>query len=153
MWLELLKGSLFSFGSVYFFSVVFRAPRRTQAVCGLIGALCYTLFSLMKLRDISLMIAYFLPTLLLAVLCEVGAIALKAPATVFLSTSVLGLVPGLDLYRTMSLLTAGDMERGAQIGVQTLLEIAIMAMAMALGLFLVRLARSGYRRLKRRERS
>ena len=151
MWAELLKGALFSFGSVFFFSIVFRAPRRTQAVCALFGALCYTIFSFLKLWGVSLMLAYFFSTLLLAILCEAGAILLKAPATVFLSTSVLGLVPGLDLYRTMSLLTAGDTEQGAQIGIQTLLEIAIMAMAMAIGLFAVRQIRSVYRTLCRRK--
>lgn len=150
MWLELCRGAFFSFSSVFFFSIVFGAPRRTQAVCGLIGALCYTLFSLLKLEGVSLMLAYFFPTLLLAILCEAGAILLKAPATVFLSTSVLGLVPGLDLYRTMSLLTAGKVDQGAQIGIQTLLEIAIMAMAMAIGLFAVRQVRSGWRILRQR---
>lgn len=145
IWPRLFRVFLFSFGSVFFFSIVFRAPRRTQAVCGLIGSLCYTLFTLLKLKGVALMLSYFFPTLLLAILCEAGAILLKTPATVFLSTTVLGLVPGLDLYRTMSLLTAGDMEQGTQMGIQTLLEIAIMAMAMAIGLFLVRLVRRGWR--------
>lgn len=144
---QLAKGFVFSFGAVYFFSVVFCAPRRTQLACGLIGALCRTLFSTMQMAELSPMLCYFVPTLLLALLCETGAVIFKSPATVFLSTSVLGMVPGLALYRTMRLLTSGSLNEGAQIGIATLLEIAIMAMAIALGLFLVRMIRKGYRRV------
>lgn len=135
------RAFVFCFGAVYFFSVVFQAPARTRLACGLIGAVCYTLFVLLKHFNTPILASYFAATTLMAFLCELCAIWLKAPATIFISTSILGLVPGLDLYRTMSLFTLGEYEAGAQIGLQALMAIGAMAMALALSLFVIQIIR------------
>lgn len=148
MLVDYIKTFIFSFGSMFFFSFVTCAPKRTRHVAGLIGAVGYIVFFAFKKLGIQDFLCYFLATLIMAILCELCAIWQKTPATTFISISILGLVPGIDLYRTMQLLTLGEYSAGTALGISAILAIGTMAMALALCVFVVRMVRkqgSGFR--------
>ncbi len=152
MW-DLLRAFIFGFGAIYFCSFVFRAPKRTRIATGLIGAVCYTGYAALGDAGAPVIVSYFTATFVMAVLCELCAVWLKAPATIFISTAVLALVPGLDLYRTMRFFTFGEYSAGSQTGLSTLMVIGTMAMALALGFFAVKSVRRTCAALTRRRRT
>lgn len=136
---DFFKEFIFSFGAVYFFTFIFNAPKRTRLIAGLIGAVSYALFIVLKALDSPLLACYFISTLLIAFLSEFSAKILKAPSTVFISIAILALVPGIGLYRTMNLLTFGNYGSGTEVGIQTLLAIGSIAMALAVSLLILKL--------------
>lgn len=143
---ELLLHLPFCFAGVCAFAYLFRAPRKLIAVCGAIGTLGYALYSALTLLALPELLCFFAATLIISLMSEAGAIIWKSPALIFLSTSIFVLVPGLDLYKTVSLLVFGDYYAGAQTGIRTVLIIGAMAMAIAVGTFSVQ----GIKRLARR---
>ena len=58
-------------------------------------------------------------TLVVALLSEVLARVLKAPATIFLIVGIIPLVPGGGLYYTMDYLISGDLDLFLREGLQT----------------------------------
>ena len=77
----------------------------------------------------------FLATVAVALLAEIFARMFKAPATVFLITGIIPLVPGGGLYYTMDALIDGNMALFAEKGI----EAAGIAGAIAAGSSLVRI--------------
>jgi len=75
----------------------------------------------------------FLATVAVALLAEIFARVFKSPATVFLITGIIPLVPGGGLYYTMDALIDGNMTLFAQRGI----EAAAIAGAIAAGSSLV----------------
>ena len=75
----------------------------------------------------------FVATVAVAILAEIFARIFKSPATVFLITGIIPLVPGGGLYYTMDALIDGNMALFAQRGV----EAASIAGAIAAGSSLV----------------
>ena len=75
----------------------------------------------------------FMATVAVALLAEIFARMFKSPATVFLITGIIPIVPGGGLYYTMDALINGDMALFAQRGV----EAASIAGAIAAGSSLV----------------
>lgn len=84
---------------------------------------------------------FFAASLAASFLCEIAAMLLKSPSTVFSCVAVLILVPGVDIYRTVSMLVFGQYGAGAQTGVRALLSIGAMAMAIALSALVMRIIR------------
>lgn len=140
--MELFYKLLFCFAGVCAFAFLFRAPLRLIPVSGVIGTLGYALYYSFLQLSMPDLFCFFTVTLFLSLLSEFGAILFKTPATVFLSTSIFVLVPGLDLYRTVSLFVFGDFVAGAQTGVRTFLIVGAMAMAIAFSTLLVRLVKN-----------
>ena len=137
--LELLSSFGFSFGAVYIFTILFCSPKRTRLISALIGAVSYTTFVLLGKLGVHFLVAYFFSTMIIAISSEIFAVLQKAPSTCFTNTAIIALVPGIGLYQTMNLFTFGKYEQGGEIGIQTLLSIGTMAMALAVSLMLIRL--------------
>lgn len=124
-WTEaLLEFALSALASVLF-AVLFRAPRKTLPVVGVIAGLGWVAFRAMG----GTLPAYFFATLGIAVAGEIAARALKMPATICTHVAVIPLVPGVGLYETMLHLVEGDTATGLAVGARTLLAIGMIAMA------------------------
>ncbi len=123
------------------FAVVFNAPRRTVLVSGIISLIEYFLYSVFLYFDMPYLFCFFASMLIASFLCEFAAMALKAPSTVFSCIAVLILVPGIDIYRTVSMFVFGEYSAGAQTGIRALLSVGAMAMAVALSALIMRIVK------------
>jgi len=64
------------------------------------------------------------------VLCELTARAVQRTTTLFLISSIIPLVPGLGLYRSMMALAGQDYQNALAIGIETLAGIGAIALAL-----------------------
>ena len=108
-----------SFIAVLAFAILFHAPRREWAPCGLTG--------------VSVVAASLYGTLALALLSRVLAVVRRCPVTVFLTGGIFPLVPGAGIYYTVYAFITGDNAGALFKGVETLK----IAGAIALGIVLV----------------
>lgn len=120
------------FGSMGF-ALLFGLPRRYLFAASLGGLLAWAVYLLAD----SLLHMAFLSNLLAAAFsvfyAEALARLLKTPATLFLTTAILPLVPGGSLYETMSHVVRGEMELARNCGNATLST----ALAIAVGISIV----------------
>lgn len=114
MFLHCLYAALASVAFAFIFEL-----RRWQHIvaAGFTGAMSWFVYLLLDgvMGDIG---CNFAATVTVALLSEIFARLLKAPATVFLIIGIVPLVPGGGLYYTMDALIDGDMALFAQKGIQ-----------------------------------
>ena len=110
------------------FSVLLHQPWRTVPVSTLIAMAGYTVFLLMGKTTL----AYFGATLLIGVCCEICARIMKRTATLFVTASIIPLVPGIGLYNTMLYVVEGDYGNAVQTGAATVLGICGIALAITM---------------------
>lgn len=127
-----LKDFLFCVPAAVFFAFLFRVPRRAIAVSAILGGLGYLIYDISAPLLNSAMAGYFFGTLFMAVCSEILARIMKMPATVFVITAIIPLVPGVGLYNTMMYLIEGQTQQAGQTGIDTILAIIAMAMALVI---------------------
>ena len=123
------------------FAFMYNAPRRAIIVSGVIGAVGYLMYTVFSLSDMPYMFCFFAAMLIISLLSEIAAIFLKTPSTVFLSIGVLALVPGLDLFKAVSMFVFGDYSGGSQIGIRAFFAVGAMAMGIAIGAYITRIVK------------
>ena len=74
------------------------------------------------------MIASFLGAVFCGLWSELWARRLRQPATVFLISAVIPLIPGNALYQTMNSLVTGEMRAAWRWGITTVLTMVFVAM-------------------------
>lgn len=121
------------------FSVLLNQPRRTILVSALIATAGYALFLFLGEGTM----AYFGATLLMGISCEISARIFKRAATLFITSSLIPLVPGIGLYRTMRYAIEGDYAQAVTVGMSTLLGVFAIALALTFSSILF----SGFHRL------
>lgn len=114
-----------SFAATVFFAMLLGQPRRTLLLSAAIAALGYLIFLLMGQTTV----AYFISTLIISLLSEVCARVRKMAATLFFTSAIIPLVPGLGLYRTMRYIAAHEYDMAASVGADTILGICAIALA------------------------
>ncbi len=124
-----------SFVGTLGFAYLLHAPRRAMLPASLIGAGAYFLYWSLMLTGLSEPFCVFLGTLCGAIAGHICARRMKMISTIFLTLSIVAVVPGLGLYRTMSLLGSGETTAGAQQGVQAMTSIAMIALGLGVGGF------------------
>ena len=125
------------FGTVGF-DMLARVPRRAWVPSGVIASLVYLVYWLLPLTGVSEYMAVFCGSLLGSILGHVWARRSKMINTVYLMSSIVPVVPGLGLYRTMASLGQGRTTQGANQGIQAMIVIAMTALGLVLGSFLDR---------------
>ena len=113
------------FVATVFFGFLLNQPIKTMVFSGLIATLGYGLYLALGQTTV----AYFIATLLIAVLCEIVARILKKTATLFLTSALIPIVPGIGLYRTMRYLVEDQYDQAVKVGSQTLFAICAIALA------------------------
>lgn len=112
------------------FALLFHVRREKLLLASFGGMLAWGVYLLAGLVSDQDVARYFLASVALTVYSEVLARVVKCPATVFLVTAAIPLVPGGGLYATMQLFLAGDFAASSARGLNTLL----LAVAIALGM-------------------
>lgn len=113
-----------------FFSILFKVPRKAILLGSILGGIGYAVYEWTTPILQSPIAGYFIGTLLMAVCSEVLARIIKMPATIFTIPAIIPLVPGLGLYNTMLYLVQGKDTLAAKTGIDTILDITAMAMAL-----------------------
>ncbi len=116
------------FAATCFFSFLLDQPLKTIVLSGLIGSLGYVVFVLLGKSAL----AYFMAAFLISVLSEITARILKRASTVFLISSLIPLVPGIGLYRTMRYLVDQETQQAVTMGIDTILGFCAIALGITI---------------------
>ena len=122
-----------SVGAAFFFSILFRSPYRALPISSILGGVAYVVYLLLENTFGWTLPGYFAGTLVVVIASEIAARIMKMPSTTFIVPSVIVLVPGFGLYRTMLYMVQNNYVLAAEQGTQTILAIGAMALAIALG--------------------
>ena len=127
---DIIVSAIGAFGGTVGFCYLLSAPKRTilpASVNGMIGFMIYVLLS--RYMGHGIMFSHFMATVVVTVICEMLARAMKLPSTIFLLTSLVPLVPGYSFYAAMLSLVE---DNGARAASQLLAAVQIVA-AIAVG--------------------
>lgn len=128
---KLILDLIYCFAAAYFYAMLMNAPKSTLIHCSLTASLGYILYEVCTKYG-SPMLGFFLGTTFIASLGEIFASRHKMPATIFIFPGVIPIVPGLGLYETILAFVRDDIFLALETGVNTILNIGCMAVAMAM---------------------
>lgn len=130
---ELIKIFLASFLGTLGFALLLHAPRRAWLPASLVGGVSYTLYIALLQAGSHQTVAMFAGALVGSLLAQACARRMRMIATIFLTLSIVSLVPGLGLYRCMEHLGAGRNAMGLQTGVSAMIDIMMIALGVGVG--------------------
>lgn len=112
------------------FALLFQVRRRKLLLASLGGLLAWAVYLALgpvMPQDVP---RFFIASMVLTIYAEVLARVVKCPATLFLVTAAVPLIPGGSLYHTMRYFVAGNFAASSAQGLNTLL----LALAIAVGM-------------------
>ena len=112
------------------FALLFHVKRERLLLASLGGLLAWGVYLLMGQVTDQDVVRYFVASVVLTVYAEVLARMVKCPATLFIVTAAIPLIPGGSLYRTMEFFMENDLEAFSQQALTTVL----LAVALAVGM-------------------
>jgi uncharacterized membrane protein YjjB (DUF3815 family) len=127
---EIVLDLIFCFAATLFFALIMNAPKKTLVATSIIASIGYVIYITLS-KELNVTLGFFAGTTFIAMQGEVLARKHKMPATIFIFPAVIAMVPGLGLYQTMLALVQNDIQHALEIGANTILNIAAMAVAMA----------------------
>ena len=110
--LDVLRHGSLAFVATLGFAVFFNVPRRTLLACGLTGLLGYLAQTLALGQGVPPPGAAFVGAALVGLLSEIFAYRFRLPATVFIVSGFIPLLPGITATRAMIDMMSGDYARG-----------------------------------------
>ena len=125
-----LVGSFF--GSLGF-GILLQAPRRSLLVASLIGSAGYGLYWTLVQLGAAELLAMFVGAALGALLAQYAARRMRMIATIFITIAIIPLVPGLALCRCMTYIAQGESALGAQVGLNAMQDILMIALGISVG--------------------
>ncbi len=128
--LHVLRQASLAFVAVLAFAVLFNVPRRSLLACGVTGVTGYLAMLLARDLGATPAGAAFIGAAVVGLLGEVFAHVYELPATVFIVTGVLPLLPGIAATRAIIELMSGDYARGGP----NAINAALNAFAIAAGI-------------------
>ncbi len=133
---SLLRAFFGSFFSTLGFAFLLRTPKQSWLVSSLIGAIGYTLYTLLIHFGVSEPASMFAGMLAASLLAHFAARRMRMIATIFLTLSIIPAVPGLGLYRFMALLAQGRTGESIHVGVTAMTDIVMISLALGVSSFL-----------------
>lgn len=131
MFLYYLRDVVACFGATVFYCIIMSLPKRALVFSSLCASVTYLIYRMIFLMAGAEFVGYLIASFFAAFISELLARICKMPATVFVFPSVISLVPGLGLYRTMLCLVQNDMSGFASAGTKTLMISGIIAVTVA----------------------
>ena len=122
---------LLGFFATLAFAVVFHVPKKHLMTSGLIGAIGWTIFVIVKF-EIGSFVAGFAAACAIGLLADICARKFHQAATVYIIPGIIPLVPGAGMYYTTLYLIHGEMSMAADKCVETLM----MAGCISVGLLM-----------------
>lgn len=140
--MSLLTGALRMFASAFFgtlgFALLLHAPRKAWLPASAIGAVAYTLYWLLHEAGLGMSMSVFIGALTGSLMAQGCARRMRMIATIFITLSIVAMVPGLGLYSCMALLAQGETAAGLRAGVEAMATITMIALGLGVGGFLFR---------------
>ncbi len=122
------------------FAMLVHEPKRSWLPSGIIAGLSYLLYwALAYQLNVPDPMAIFIGSLFGSLTGQLGARKMKIIGTVFLMSAIVPVVPGLGRYRMMAFLGAGETAKGADMGIEAMITIAMIALGLGMGSFIDRL--------------
>lgn len=146
--MQLITAFLGSLG----FAMLFHVRREKLLLASLGGLLAWGVYLLMGLTSDQDVVRYFVASVVLTIYAETLARVVKCPATLFLVTAAVPLIPGGSLYRTMQYFMMGEFSACSVQGLNTVLLAVAIAVGMLCPMSLFQLARRTRLILRRREK-
>ena len=120
------------------FGLLLHAPRRSRIAAAALGGLGYALYYLLIQLGATEAVSIFAAACLSSFLAHTCARRMRMIATIFVTLSIVYLVPGLGLYRCMALIGEGKNALGLQTGAAAMISFIMIALGLAVGSFLFR---------------
>lgn len=139
MGISLLSALVTSFLATLGFGVLLHAPKRALVWASLTGMAANGFYWSLGAAGASDHAAIFAAAAGAAILAELLARRMKMAATIFITLSIIPLVPGLALYRTMAYFAKGQSQSGLELGIYAMITFLLIALGVAMGSFIVRL--------------
>lgn len=111
------------------FGILFNVRGKKLAAVTVAGGIFWALFLVLCGLGASEVTAYFVCAVGISVFAELMARAMKTPASVFITPSLIPFIPGSSLYYTLSYAFSGDVDLFAKKAISTL----SLASALAIG--------------------
>lgn len=121
-----------------FFSVMFNNTARQLPFCGIVGAIGWLFYLLVRDQSGSVVLASFAGALIVSIIAYLMSKFRHAPITVFQIPGIIPMVPGMGMYQTLLSVITGDYEQF----LFRLLETLQIAGAIAVAMMLVFSARA-----------
>lgn len=112
------------------FALLFHVRRQKLLLASLGGLLAWGVYLLMGLVSDQDVVRYFVASVVLTVYAEVLARVVKCPATLFLVTAAVPLIPGGSLYHTMQYFMDNDLSAFSYQALTTVLLAVSIAVGM-----------------------
>lgn len=125
------------------FALLFHVRREKLLLASLGGLLAWSVYLLMGRFSDQDVIRYFVASVVLTVYAELLARRVKCPATLFLVTAAVPLIPGGSLYHTMQYFMDNDLDAFSRQGLTTVLLAVAIAVGMLFPTSIFRLLRHG----------
>lgn len=138
LFLGALRMFLSAFAGTLGFAFLLHAPKKAWLPSSAIGALAYTLYWLLEQAGFGLPMSIFAGALAGSLLAQGCARKMRMIATIFITLSIVAMVPGLGLYRCMALIAQGQNAAGLHAGVEAMTTILMIALGLGVGNFLFR---------------
>lgn len=97
-----------AFFAVIAVAVIFGVPKKFLGYSGLVGAVGWFVYLLIKNLGCSTVVSMFFAALVVALISHSFARIMKTPVTLFLIAGILPLVPGVGMYRIVYNLIKND---------------------------------------------
>lgn len=130
--MDIIKQLILSFLSTIGFSVLFSSPKETLGYAGLTGSIGWIMYYMTTKIFHSNVAGTFFGAITVGLLGEFLARLRKKPATIFITSGVVPLVPGAGMYYTMLAIIEHDFTMAATKGVETF----FIASAIAVGIII-----------------
>ncbi len=128
--MEYARELIAAFAGSLGFALLFHVRREKLLLASLGGLLAWAVYLLMGPTVESDVPRFFVAAVVMAIYAEIMARLMKCPATLFLVTGAIPLIPGGSLYATMRFFMAGDF---AACSIQVL-NTMLLAVAIAVGM-------------------
>ena len=127
---EIILQLVTAFVGSFAFALLFRVRRERLLPASLGGLLAWGVYLLMGALTDQEVVRYFVASVVLTVYAETLARLVRCPATLFIVTASIPLIPGGSLYKTMEYFMRNDLEAFSRQALTTVL----LAVALAVGM-------------------
>ncbi|MBU5257410.1 threonine/serine exporter family protein [Tissierella praeacuta] len=130
--MNIIKQLILSFMSTIGFSVLFSSPKENLIYAGIAGSMGWTIYYITANLLHSNIIGTFFGAITVGLLGELLARLCKKPATIYITSGIVPLVPGAGMYYTMLAIIENDFNLAANKGVETF----FIAITIAIGIII-----------------
>ncbi|MDR2167272.1 MAG: threonine/serine exporter family protein [Clostridiales bacterium] len=121
------------------FSIIFNIPRKELIFCGLAGAGCWSVLTLIiTLSPDSRMAATFVAAVVVTIYARILSTLRKMPSTVYMIPGIIPLVPGTRIYNTMLYIVTGEHAQALSQGIEALAISGVISIGLLAALSLPR---------------